>query len=240
MTTGDTVLSVDGLAVDYGKVRAVSDIKVEVQRGRIATMIGSNGAGKTTVLKAITGLVKPSAGQILLDGENLAGLEADRIVGRGVSLVPEGRRLFPSMTVLENLELGAYLRFDTAGIARDLERILDYFPALRDRLQARAMNLSGGQQQMVAVARALMAAPRLLLLDEPSVGLAPAIVETIASIIRSISENGTDILLVEQNAHMALALADRAYVLENGRIAMVGPAKELAASDHVRQLYLSV
>jgi branched-chain amino acid transport system ATP-binding protein len=240
VTTGDTVLSVDGLAVDYGKVRAVSDIKVEVQRGRIATMIGSNGAGKTTVLKAITGLVKPSAGQILLDGENLAGLEADRIVGRGVSLVPEGRRLFPSMTVLENLELGAYLRSDTAGIARDLERILDYFPALRDRLQARAMNLSGGQQQMVAVARALMAAPRLLLLDEPSVGLAPAIVETIASIIRSISENGTDILLVEQNAHMALALADRAYVLENGRIAMVGPAKELAASDHVRQLYLSV
>ena len=240
MTTGDTVLSVDGLAVDYGKVRAVSDIKLEVQRGRIATMIGSNGAGKTTVLKAITGLVKPSAGQILLDGENLAGLEPDRIVGRGVSLVPEGRRLFPSMTVLENLELGAYLRSDTAGIARDLERILDYFPALRDRLQARAMNLSGGQQQMVAVARALMAAPRLLLLDEPSVGLAPAIVETIASIIRSISESGTDILLVEQNAHMALALADRAYVLENGRIAMVGPAKELAASDHVRQLYLSV
>jgi branched-chain amino acid transport system ATP-binding protein len=240
VTTGDTVLSVDGLAVDYGKVRAVSDIKLEVQRGRIATMIGSNGAGKTTVLKAITGLVKPSAGQILLDGENLAGLEPDRIVGRGVSLVPEGRRLFPSMTVLENLELGAYLRSDTAGIARDLERILDYFPALRDRLQARAMNLSGGQQQMVAVARALMAAPRLLLLDEPSVGLAPAIVETIASIIRSISESGTDILLVEQNAHMALALADRAYVLENGRIAMVGPAKELAASDHVRQLYLSV
>jgi branched-chain amino acid transport system ATP-binding protein len=240
VTTGDTVLSVDGLAVDYGKVRAVSDIKLEVQRGRITTMIGSNGAGKTTVLKAITGLVKPSAGQILLDGENLAGLEPDRIVGRGVSLVPEGRRLFPSMTVLENLELGAYLRSDTAGIARDLERILDYFPALRDRLQARAMNLSGGQQQMVAVARALMAAPRLLLLDEPSVGLAPAIVETIASIIRSISESGTDILLVEQNAHMALALADRAYVLENGRIAMVGPAKELAASDHVRQLYLSV
>jgi branched-chain amino acid transport system ATP-binding protein len=240
MTTGDTVLSIDGLAVDYGKVRAVSDIKLEVQRGRIATMIGSNGAGKTTVLKAITGLVKPSAGQILLDGENLAGLEPDRIVGRGVSLVPEGRRLFPSMTVLENLELGAYLRSDNAAVRRDLERILNYFPALRDRLQARAMNLSGGQQQMVAVARALMAAPRLLLLDEPSVGLAPAIVETIASIIRSISESGTDILLVEQNAHMALALADRAYVLENGRIAMVGPAKELAASDHVRQLYLSV
>lgn len=240
MTTGDTVLSVDGLAVDYGKVRAVSDIKLEVQRGRIATMIGSNGAGKTTILKAITGLVKPSAGQILLNGENLAGLEADRIVGRGVSLVPEGRRLFPSMTVLENLELGAYLRSDASAIARDLERILNYFPALRDRLQARAMNLSGGQQQMVAVARALMAAPRLLLLDEPSVGLAPAIVETIASIIRSINEDGTDILLVEQNAHMALALADRAYVLENGRIAMVGPAKELAASGHVRQLYLSV
>ncbi len=240
MTTGDPVLSVDGLAVDYGKVRAVSDIKLEVQRGRIATMIGSNGAGKTTVLKAITGLVKPSAGQILLNGENLAGLEADRIVGRGVSLVPEGRRLFPSMTVLENLELGAYLRSDTAAIARDLERILNYFPALKDRLQARAMNLSGGQQQMVAVARALMSAPRLLLLDEPSVGLAPAIVETIASIIRSISESGTDILLVEQNAHMALALADRAYVLENGQIAMVGPANELAASDHVRQLYLSV
>ena len=240
MTISDTVLSVEGLAVNYGKVRAVSDIKLEVQRGRIATMIGSNGAGKTTVLKAITGLVKPSAGQILLNGENLAGLEADRIVGRGVSLVPEGRRLFPSMTVLENLELGAYLRSDSAAIRRDLERILNYFPALKERLQARAMNLSGGQQQMVAVARALMSAPRLLLLDEPSVGLAPAIVETIASIIRSINQDGTDILLVEQNAHMALALADRAYVLENGRIAMVGPAKELASSDHVRQLYLSV
>ncbi len=240
MTTGDSVLSVEGLAVDYGKVRAVSDIKLEVRRGRIATMIGSNGAGKTTVLKAITGLVKPAAGRILLNGEDLTGLEADRIVGRGVSLVPEGRRLFPSMTVLENLELGAYLRSDTGAIGRDLERILNYFPALRDRLQARAMNLSGGQQQMVAVARALMAAPRLLLLDEPSVGLAPAIVETIASIIRSINQDGTDILLVEQNAHMALALADQAYVLENGRIAMVGPAKDLAASDHVRQLYLSV
>jgi branched-chain amino acid transport system ATP-binding protein len=228
------------LAVDYGKVRAVSDIKLEVQRGRITTMIGSNGAGKTTVLKAITGLVKPAAGRILLNGENLAGLEADRIVGRGISLVPEGRRLFPSMTVLENLELGAYLRTDSATVGRDLERILNYFPALKERLQARAMNLSGGQQQMVAVARALMSAPRLLLLDEPSVGLAPAIVETISSIIRSINRDGTDILLVEQNAHMALALADRAYVLENGRIAMVGSAKELATSDHVRQLYLSV
>jgi branched-chain amino acid transport system ATP-binding protein len=240
MSSGDAVLSIEGLAVDYGKVRAVSDIALEVQRGRIATMIGSNGAGKTTILKAITGLVKPAAGRILLNGENLAGLEADRIVGRGVSLVPEGRRLFPSMTVLENLELGAYLRTDAAAVQRDLERILGYFPVLKERLQARAMNLSGGQQQMVAVARALMSAPRLLLLDEPSVGLAPAIVETIASIIRTISQDGTDILLVEQNAHMALALADRAFVLENGRIAMVGSAKELAASDHVRELYLSV
>ncbi len=240
MTSQGTILSVEGLAVDYGKVRAVSDINLTVERGRIATMIGSNGAGKTTVLKAITGLVKPAAGRILLDGQNIAGLDADRIVGCGVSLVPEGRRLFPSMTVLENLELGAYLRTDANAVQRDLERILTYFPALKGRLSERAMNLSGGQQQMVAVARALMSAPRLLLLDEPSVGLAPAIVQTIASIIRSISQDGTDVLLVEQNAHMALALADRAYVLENGRIGMVGRADELAASDHVRQLYLSV
>ena len=240
MTPDGIILSVEGLAVDYGKVRAVGDINLTVERGRIATMIGANGAGKTTVLKAITGLVKPVAGRIMMEGRDIAGLESDRIVACGISLVPEGRRLFPSMTVLENLELGAYLRTDAVAIQRDLERTLTYFPVLKDRLGERAMNLSGGQQQMVAVGRALMAAPRLLLLDEPSVGLAPAIVQTIASIIRSISQDGTDVLLVEQNAHMALALADRAYVLENGRIAMVGQADELAASDHVRQLYLSV
>jgi len=240
MKAAGTLLSVEDLSVDYGKVRAVSDINLTVEHGRIATMIGSNGAGKTTILKAITGLVKPAAGRIILDGQSIAGLEPDRIVARGVSLVPEGRRLFGSMTVLENLELGAYLRSDTAAIRRDLERTLDYFPALEQRLGERAMNLSGGQQQMVAVGRALMAAPRLLLLDEPSVGLAPSIVQTIASIIRSISLSGTDVLVVEQNAHMALALADQAYVLENGRVAMMGKARELAASDHVRQLYLSV
>jgi len=240
VTPDGIILSVEGLAVDYGKVRAVGDINLTVERGRIATMIGANGAGKTTVLKAITGLVKPVAGRIMMEGRDIAGLESDRIVACGISLVPEGRRLFPSMTVLENLELGAYLRTDAVAIQRDLERTLTYFPVLKDRLGERAMNLSGGQQQMVAVGRALMAAPRLLLLDEPSVGLAPAIVQTIASIIRSISQDGTDVLLVEQNAHMALALADRAYVLENGRIAMVGQADELAASDHVRQLYLSV
>lgn len=240
MTSASALLSVENLSVDYGKVRAVTDINLSVEHGKIATMIGSNGAGKTTILKAITGLVKPAAGRILLDGQNIAGMETDRIVGCGVSLVPEGRRLFPSMTVLENLELGAYLRKDPVAIRRDLERTLEYFPALKQRLDERAMNLSGGQQQMVAVGRALMAAPRLLLLDEPSVGLAPAIVQTIASIIRTISQNGTDVLVVEQNAHMALAVAERAYVLENGRVAMVGDAKELAASDHVRQLYLSV
>jgi len=240
MTQEAALLSVENLSVAYGKVRAVSDINLTVEHGKIATMIGSNGAGKTTILKAITGLVKPVAGRIIFNGENIAGTEADRIVGCGISLVPEGRRLFPSMTVLENLELGAYLRKDDAAIRRDLDRTLEYFPALKHRLGERAMNLSGGQQQMVAVGRALMAAPRLLLLDEPSVGLAPAIVQTIASIIRTISRNGTDVLVVEQNAHMALALADRAYVLENGRVAMVGDAKELAASDHVRQLYLSV
>lgn len=240
MKPNSTLLSIEGLSVDYGKVRAVTDINLTVERGRITTMIGSNGAGKTTILKAITGLVKPASGRIVLDGQNIAGMEADRIVGYGISLVPEGRRLFPSMTVLENLELGAYLRDDSAAVRRDLERTLAYFPALKQRLPERAMNLSGGQQQMVAVGRALMAAPRLLLLDEPSVGLAPAIVQTIASIIRSISQDGTDVLVVEQNAHMALALADQAYVLENGRVAMMGLAKELAASDHVRQLYLSV
>jgi branched-chain amino acid transport system ATP-binding protein len=240
VTIANTVLVIEDLCVNYGKVRAVSDIRLSVESGRIATMIGTNGAGKTTILKAVTGLIKPASGRILFSGDDIAGLEPDVIVGRGISLVPEGRRLFPYMSVLENLELGAYLRSDASAVRRDLEKILNYFPALKTRLDDRAANLSGGQQQMVAVGRALMAAPRLLLLDEPSVGLAPTIVETIAAIIRNISNDGTDILLVEQNAHMALALADQAYVLENGRIAMVGPAKDLAASDHVRQLYLSV
>ncbi|MDX2155117.1 MAG: ABC transporter ATP-binding protein [Hyphomicrobiaceae bacterium] len=240
MSDASPLLSVQGLIVDYGKVRAVTDVSLTLVRGEITTIVGSNGAGKSTILKAITGLAKPTAGRITFAGQDLTGAEADRIVERGISMVPEGRRLFPSMTVLENLELGAYLRRDTAAVARDLEQTLAYFPVLKERLSSKAMNLSGGQQQMLAVGRALMASPKLLILDEPSVGLAPTIVRTIADIIRIIRQSGTDVLLVEQNAQMALALADTAYVLENGRVAMTGPAKELAASDHVRRVYLSI
>jgi len=240
VSTTEPLLSVEGLSVQYGKVRAVTGVDLTVEQGRITTIVGTNGAGKSTIRKAITGLVRPAAGRIKFMGQDITGVEADQIVARGIAMVPEGRRLFPTMTVLENLELGAYLRSDLAAVKNDLERMFTYFPILRERVDSKAMNLSGGQQQMLAVGRALMAAPRLLILDEPTVGLAPTIVATIGEIIRNIGKEGMDVLLVEQNAQMALSLADQAYVLENGSVAMVGAAKELAASDHVRKVYLSV
>ena len=237
---GEPVLELVGLSVNYGTVRAVSGIDLTVYRGRIAALIGSNGAGKTTILKGVTGLKTLDAGRVRFRGDDLANLQVDQIVAAGISMVPEGRRLFPTMSVRENLEIGAYRRTDAAAVGHDFDRVLDYFPVLRERLNARAMNLSGGQQQMVAIGRALMSGPKLLLLDEPTIGLAPAIVQTIGQIIRTISESGVDVLLVEQNAHMALRLSDDAYVLENGAIVMRGLARDLEKSDAVRAAYLGM
>lgn len=233
-------LQVAGLVVRYGPVPAVDGVDFSIARGAVTTIVGSNGAGKSTIMKALTGLMKPAAGRIMLFGEDVTGRPPDDMVRRGMALVPEGRRLFVSMTVGENLRAGAYSRRDGAAVARDLERVLEHFPALRDRLRTRAGSLSGGQQQMVAVARALMAAPRVLLLDEPTIGLAPAIVDTIAEIIRTIARGGVDVLLVEQNAEMALAISDHAFILERGRIVMSGAAAELARSDEVRRAYLGI
>ena len=238
--TGETVLELSGLSVSYGAVRAVSGIELSVYRGRIATLIGSNGAGKTTILKGITGLKNPDAGRVRFGAEDITNRPVDQIVAAGISLVPEGRRLFPTMSVRENLAIGAYRRTDAAAIRADFDRVMAYFPALQERLDARAMTLSGGQQQMVAIGRALMSGPKLLLLDEPTIGLAPAIVQTIGTIIRTISQSGVDVLLVEQNAHMALRLSEDAYVLENGAIVMRGFARDLEKSDAVRAAYLGM
>jgi len=236
----EPVLELSAVTVTYGQVRAADNISLTVRRGHIATLIGSNGAGKTTIMKGITGLVPLAGGSIRFRGQDITGKPTDEIVSAGISLVPEGRRLFPTMSVRENLEIGAYLRPDQAAIQSDFDKVLDYFPALRERLTEPARNLSGGQQQMVAIGRALMSGPKLLLLDEPSIGLAPAIVQTIGTIIRTISQSGVDVLLVEQNAHMALRLSDDAFVLENGAIVMRGPAHELEQSEAVRAAYLGM
>ena len=236
----DVVLELSGVNIAYGQVRAANDISLTVRRGRIATLIGSNGAGKTTIMKGITGLVPLSSGRIRFRGQEIAGVSVESIVATGISLVPEGRRLFPTMSVRENLEIGAYLRTEAAAVAADFDLVMDYFPALRERLGEPARNLSGGQQQMVAIGRALMSGPKLLLLDEPSIGLAPAIVQTIGTIIRTISQSGVDVLLVEQNAQMALRLSEDAYVLENGAIVMRGLAAELEKSEAVRAAYLGM
>ena len=239
MTT-DCALEVIDLSVSYGIVPAVKSISFTVHRGLITTIIGSNGSGKSTTMKALTGLLSSAAKRMTLFGENISGIETDVLVKRGLVLVPEGRRLFKSMTVAENLQMGAYQRSDKQAIARDLERTLEYFPALREKLNVRSGSLSGGQQQMVAVARALMADPKLLLLDEPTIGLAPAIVDTIAEIIQSIARNGVDILLVEQNAEIALEISQYAYIIERGELAMHGQAKELANSQEVQRAYLGI
>jgi branched-chain amino acid transport system ATP-binding protein len=232
------LLEIRGLTVRYGAIQALHGVDLTVEKGEIVTLIGGNGAGKSTTLRTISGLIRPAAGTVLFEGRSLVGLAPHRILRLGVAHAPEGRGIFPELTVDENLAVGAYARSDHAEIARARERALELFPRLRERLRQRAGTLSGGEQQMLAIARALLARPRLLLLDEPSLGLAPQLVMTIFKIVREINEAGATILLVEQNAHMALHVAHRAYVLEVGRIAMSGPAKELAASDAVRKAYL--
>lgn len=240
MQPDPVALLIQDLHAAYGPTPVLNGVSLEVRRGQIVTMIGANGAGKSTLMKTVCGLVKPGSGSVSLYGENITALQPDRIVSSGLSLVPEGRRLFGTMTIRENLELGAYSRTDQRGVKDDLDRVLEYFPALKGRLHERSGSLSGGQQQMVAVARALMSRPKVLLLDEPTIGLAPAIVQTIADIIKTIGKTGVDVLLVEQNAETALAVADYGYILENGRVLTHGACADLAKSEQVQQAYLGI
>lgn len=232
------MLKINDMNVYYGAIHALKGISLEINEGEIVTLIGANGAGKSTTLRTISGLLKPKTGTIEFEGKNIAGMPAQNIVKAGISQVPEGRRVFAEMTVMENLELGAFIRKDKAGIAKDLKMVLERFPRLEERVNQQAGTLSGGEQQMLAMGRALMSRPRLLLLDEPSMGLAPLLIREIFSIIQDINKAGTTVLLVEQNANMALSIANRAYVLETGRITLSGDAKELAASEEVRKAYL--
>lgn len=233
-----TMLKIDNINVYYGAIHALKGISVDVNQGEIVTLIGANGAGKSTTLRTISGLLKPKIGQIIFEGQNIAGMAAQNIVKLGISQVPEGRRVFAHMTVLENLELGAYLRSDAKEIKADMDIVFERFPRLAERRSQLAGTLSGGEQQMLAMGRALMSRPRILLLDEPSMGLAPLLIKEIFSIIKDINETGTTILLVEQNANMALSIAHKAYVLETGRIILSGSGKELAESEEIRKAYL--
>ncbi len=238
--TAPNALEVTNLVVNYGIVPAVQDISFSVRKGAITTIVGSNGSGKTTTMKALTGLLAAQSGKIVMNGQDITGLPTDVLVKRGLVLVPEGRRLFKGMTVAENLQMGAFQRRDASEVAHDLERVLTYFPALRAKMRTRAANLSGGQQQMVAVARALMAAPKVLLLDEPTIGLAPAVVDTIAEIIQTIGRNGVDVLLVEQNAEIAFEISEDAYIFERGELVMRGTAREMMNSPEVQRAYLGI
>lgn len=230
------LLDVDGLEAGYGAITALRGVGLEVREGEIVTLIGSNGAGKSTLLRVISGLLQPRSGRILFAGEEIGGARPDRIVRLGVCHVPEGRRIFANLTVRENLQMGAYVR--RGDTARSLERVLTLFPRLQERLRQPGGTLSGGEQQMLAIGRALMAQPRLLLLDEPSLGLAPRLVQQIFDIVRAINAEGTTVVLVEQNAQQALRVASRAYVLETGSLALAGPAADLAADPRVRRAYL--
>jgi branched-chain amino acid transport system ATP-binding protein len=235
---GTPILELRDVSAHYGPVRVLREVSLEIRRGEIVCLLGGNASGKTTTLKTILGYVMPTAGHVLLDGDNIAGVPTQRRVERGVSMVPENRRLFKRMTVGENLELGHYLRRDKQGIKQDLERVLTLFPRVKDRLGQRAGTLSGGEQQMVAMARALMAQPKLLLMDEPSMGLAPVLVEQNFEIIKDINRLGTTIFVVEQNANMALSIADRGYVLQTGQIVLADTAENLLANPQMRDAYL--
>jgi len=232
------MLELNNIDVHYGVIHALKNISLKVEKGEIVTLIGANGAGKTTTLRTISGLIKPSKGTITFKGQRIDGASAPEIVKAGISHVPEGRRIFPDMTVRENLELGAFLRKDKDEIQKDMELVFARFPILKNRSKQNAGTLSGGEQQMLAIGRALMARPELLLMDEPSMGLAPLLVNEIFSIIKEINEQGTTILLVEQNANIALSIADRAYVIETGSIVLEGSGKELANSEQIKKAYL--
>ena len=232
----ETILSIRNLKVNYGGIEAVKDISFDVPKGDIVTLIGANGAGKSSTLRAIAGLAKPKSGIIEFEGENIAGKDTTAIVSKGITLVPEGRRIFPDLTVYENLRVGAYMRKD--DISPDINWVYELFPRLKERNWQAGGTLSGGEQQMLAVGRALMSRPKLMMMDEPSLGLAPLIVRDIFSIIKEINKRGVTILLIEQNANMALSTAHTGYVLETGRITITGPGKELLVNEAVKAAYL--
>ncbi|MDH3220614.1 MAG: ABC transporter ATP-binding protein [Gammaproteobacteria bacterium] len=234
------LLELKNTAVNYGKVEAARDISIKVPEGDVITLIGANGAGKSTTLRMISGLVRPTAGEVLFEGNSIAELPPEEITGIGIAHVPEGRRVFPQMSVKENLEMGAYLRNDSKELANNFEIVFSHFPRLKERINQAAGTMSGGEQQMVAMGRALMSSPRLILMDEPSLGLSPIMCQEIARIIKEIHAHGRTIILVEQNARLALALADYGYVLETGNIALEGRADQLKEDDNVRQTYLGI
>jgi branched-chain amino acid transport system ATP-binding protein len=233
-----SMLKVNDINVFYGNIQALKGISLEVKEGEIVTLIGANGAGKSTLLKTLSGLLKPKSGTIEYLGGTISGMAPQAIVKAGISHVPEGRRVFSNMSVEENLELGAYTRKDTSGIRKDMEMVYELFPRLLERRKQLSGTLSGGEQQMLAMGRAIMAKPKLLLLDEPSMGLAPLMVKQIFNIIQQINQTGTTVLLVEQNANMALSIANRAYVIETGRIQIAGTAAELSSSEEIKKAYL--
>jgi branched-chain amino acid transport system ATP-binding protein len=232
------MLTLDNVSVNYGAIEALTGISMHVDAGEVVTLIGANGAGKTTTLRTITGLLQPRDGKITFEGEDISGRPTHRLVAKGISMSPEGRGVFANLSVRENLLMGAYLKKDKRAIAAEMERAFQMFPRLKERESQKAGTLSGGEQQMLAIGRALMSQPRLLLLDEPSLGLAPLVVHTIFEAIDEIKSKGTTILLVEQNAHAALKHSDRAYVLETGRIVMEGSSRELAADPRIKEAYL--
>lgn len=237
-TSAQLALKVENLELYYGGIHAVKELSISVKPGQLTTLIGANGAGKTTTLKGICGMHKPSSGRVIFEGQDIAGQPPHINIRKGLVLCPEGRRIFPDLTVDENLDLGAYIRNDRAQIKADIAKMHDTFPILKERAEQRAGTLSGGEQQMLAIARALMSRPKLLMLDEPSLGLAPLIVSRIFKILRDLKEQGITILLVEQNARQALDVADYAYVLETGRVIRSGPAREMKNDTHVMQAYL--
>jgi branched-chain amino acid transport system ATP-binding protein len=234
------LLELEGVDAFYGRIQALRGVSIRVEKGEVVALIGSNGAGKTTTLRTISGLMHPHSGSVRFEDRSITRTGPSTIVGLGISQSPEGRRLFPRMTVIDNLFMGAYTRNDRGGIASDMERVFQLFPRLQERRSQIAGTLSGGEQQMLAMGRALMAKPKLMMLDEPSLGLAPILIETIFSIVREINAQGTTVLLVEQNAHMALEVAHRGYVLETGSIVQTGTGKELLASEEVQKAYLGM
>ena len=234
------MLNLEGVHAEYGKIKALNGIELSVKEGEIATLIGANGAGKSTTLKTIVGWARASQGKVTLNGEDVTQLATHKIVARGVALVPEGREVFGDMTVLENLEMGAFLRRDKVGINRDMDRVFDLFPILAERRKQKSKSLSGGEQQMLAISRALMTKPSLMLLDEPSLGLAPMLVKAIFDTLREINRQGMTLFLVEQNAHMALKLAQKGYVLEKGSIASCDDCQVLLADETIQKTYLGM
>ena len=232
------MLTLENVSVSYGAIEALTDINLQVDKGEVVTLIGANGAGKTTTLRTITGLLDPIAGRVVYEGHQINGVPTHKLVSKGIAMSPEGRGVFANLSVRENLQMGAYLKKNKTEIAADMDRAFKMFPRLKEREAQKAGTLSGGEQQMLAIGRALMSSPRLLLLDEPSLGLAPLVVHTIFEAIDEIKSKGTTILLVEQNAHAALGHSDRAYVLETGRIVMEGPSKDLARDPRIKEAYL--